>query len=143
MLMRFFNPSDFIGCGGDINQSDSFRYTEGVRGGGTQRGMRRGYAEGVHGGGTWRGYAEGVHGGGTQRGTRKGMRRGYMEGVCGGVHGGGYEGYFVGIVGPSGEFYRCTIILGYFQISAKVITNVKAPFPGVEQFIHTNITQVW
>ena len=54
-----------------------------------------------------------------------------------------YEGYFVGVVGPSGEFYQCTIILGYFQISAKVITNVKAPFPGVEQFIHTNITQVW
>ena len=46
MLMRFFNPSDLIGCGGDINQSDSFRYAEGVCGGG----MRR-----VHRGGTWRG----------------------------------------------------------------------------------------
>ena len=34
MLIRFFNPNDLIGCGGDINQSDSFRYTEG-------------YAEGV------------------------------------------------------------------------------------------------
>ena len=41
--MRFFNPSDLIGCGGDINQSDSFRYAEGVRGGGTQRG----YTEGI------------------------------------------------------------------------------------------------
>ena len=45
MLISFFNPSDLIGCGGDINQSD----------GSTQRG----YAEGVHGGGTRRGYAEG------------------------------------------------------------------------------------
>ena len=43
MIISFFNPSDLIGCGGDINQSDSFRYTEGVRGGG----MRRGYVEGV------------------------------------------------------------------------------------------------
>ena len=42
MLISFFNPSDLIGCDGDINQSDSFRYTEGVCGGGTQRGMRRG-----------------------------------------------------------------------------------------------------
>ena len=58
MLISFFNPSDLIGCGGDINQSDSFRYTEGyaegvcrgVRGGGTWRGTRRGYAEGVRGG---------------------------------------------------------------------------------------------
>ena len=43
MLISFFNPSDLIGCGGDINQSDSFRYTEGVHGGvcggGTQRGV--------------------------------------------------------------------------------------------------------
>ena len=46
MLISFFNPSDLIGCGGDINQSDSFRYVEGVRGGG----MWRGYAEGVCGG---------------------------------------------------------------------------------------------
>ena len=60
MIISFFNPSDLIGCGGDINQSDSFRYAEGVRGGGTRRGTRRGYAEGVRGGGTWRGYAEGV-----------------------------------------------------------------------------------
>ena len=35
MLIRFFNPNDLIGCGGDINQSDSFRYTEGVCRGGT------------------------------------------------------------------------------------------------------------
>ena len=55
MIISFFNPSDLIGCGGDINQSDSFRYTEGVRGG--LGGMRRGYAEG---------YAEGVRGGGTR-----------------------------------------------------------------------------
>ena len=34
MIISFFNPSDLIGCGGDINQSDSFRYAEGVRGGG-------------------------------------------------------------------------------------------------------------
>ena len=53
MLISFFNPSDPIGCGGDINQSDSFRYTEGVCGEGTQRG----YMEGVCGGGTWKGYA--------------------------------------------------------------------------------------
>ena len=39
MLISFFNPSDLIACGGDINQSDSFRYAEGVHGGG----MRRGY----------------------------------------------------------------------------------------------------
>ena len=44
MLISFFNPSDLIGCGGDINQSDSFRYIEGVCGGGTQKG----YMEGVH-----------------------------------------------------------------------------------------------
>ena len=46
MLISCFNPSDLIGCGGDINQSDSFRYAEGVHGGGTQRR----YAEGVCGG---------------------------------------------------------------------------------------------
>ena len=76
MIISFFNPSDLIGCGGDINQSDSFRYAEGVRGGGTRRGTRRGYAEGyvegymegVRRGGTQRGYAEGVSGGGTWRG---------------------------------------------------------------------------
>ena len=51
MLISFFNPSDLIGCGGDINQSDSFRYAEWVCGVGT----RRGYAEGVRGGGTRRG----------------------------------------------------------------------------------------
>ena len=68
MLISFFNPSDLIGCGWDINQSDLFRYMEGVRGGGMWRGYTEGYAEGVHGGGT---------------------RRGYVEGVCGGVHGGG------------------------------------------------------
>ena len=60
MLMRFFNPSDLIGCGGDINQSDSFRYAEGVRGGGTRRGYAEGVRGGVRGGGTRRGYAEGV-----------------------------------------------------------------------------------
>ena len=63
MIISFFNPSDLIGCGGDINQSDSFRYAEGVRGGGTQRR----YSEGVCGGDTWRGYAEGVCGGSTRR----------------------------------------------------------------------------
>ena len=45
MLISFFNPSNLIGCGGDINQSEE------------------GYAEGVHGGGMWRGYAEDVCGG--------------------------------------------------------------------------------
>ena len=84
MLISFFNPSDLIGCGGDINQSDSFRYAEGVcgglRGGGTRRGMWRGYAEGVRGGGMRRGYAEGVC-----RGVRGGGRcRGYTQGVRGG-----------------------------------------------------------
>ena len=62
MLISFFNPSDLIGCGGDINQSDSFRYAEGVHGGGTLRGIWRGYAEGVCGGGMQRGYTEGVCG---------------------------------------------------------------------------------
>ena len=42
MIISFFNPSDLIGCGGDINQSDSFRYAEGVRGGGRQRGYVKG-----------------------------------------------------------------------------------------------------
>ena len=56
MLISFFNPSDLIGCGGDINQSDSFRYTEGVHVGG----MRRRYTEGVCGGGTQRGMWRGV-----------------------------------------------------------------------------------
>ena len=71
MLISFFNPSDLIGCGGDINQSYLFRYAEGVGRGG----MRRGYAEGYV-----EGYAEGVHGG--VRGG--GMQRGYAEAVCGG-----------------------------------------------------------
>ena len=53
MLISFFNPSDLIGCGGDINQSDSFRYAERVCGGG----MRNRYAKGVCRG--VRGYAEG------------------------------------------------------------------------------------
>ena len=44
MIISFFNPSDLIGCGGDINQSDSFRYAEGIRGGGTWRGYAEGYA---------------------------------------------------------------------------------------------------
>ena len=69
MLIRFFNPTDLIGCGGDINQSDSFRYAEGVQGGGT----RRWYTERVCTGGKWRG-----------------TQRGYAEGVHGGMHGGGY-----------------------------------------------------
>ena len=47
MIISFFNPSDLIGCGGDNNQSDSFRDAEGVHGGG----MQKGYAEGVRGGG--------------------------------------------------------------------------------------------
>ena len=59
MLMRFFNPSDLIGCDGDIIQSDSFRYAEGLCRGGTWRGTWRGYAEG-----TRRGYAEGLRRGG-------------------------------------------------------------------------------
>ena len=46
MLISFFNPSDLIGCGGDINQSNSFRYAEGG-------------AEGVRGGGMWRGTQRG------------------------------------------------------------------------------------
>ena len=80
MLISFFNPSDLIGCGGDINQSDSFRYAEGyvegVRGGGTQRGM-------------WRRYVEGVHGGGMQRGMQRGYVEGYVEEYAEGVHRGG------------------------------------------------------
>ena len=80
MLMRFFNLSDLIGCGGDINQSDSFRYAEGVCGGG----MRRGYAEGTRRGNR-RGYMEGVRGGyaegrGNQRGYAEGVHGGYVEG---------------------------------------------------------------
>ena len=69
MIISFFSPSDLIGCGGDINQSDSFRYAEGVHGGGT----RRGYMEGVRVGGTRRGYAEGVCRGGVCRGVRGGV----------------------------------------------------------------------
>ena len=68
MLISFFNPSDLIGCDGDINQSDSFRYAEGVRRGD----MRRGYTERVCRGGMQTGYVEGVH--------RGGMQRGYTEG---------------------------------------------------------------
>ena len=63
MLISFFNPSDLIGCDGDINQSDSFRYV----GGGTQRGYVEGYTEGV-----CRGYVEGVRRGATQRGYAEG-----------------------------------------------------------------------
>ena len=62
MLISFFNPSDLIGCGGDINQSDSFRYAEGVCGWGMQRGYAEGYMEGVHRG--------------MQREYRGGMQRG-------------------------------------------------------------------
>ena len=69
MLIRFFNPNDLIGCGGDINQSDSIRYAEGLCG----RGTWRGYIEGVCGGGTQRGYMEGVHRGGTLRGCAEGV----------------------------------------------------------------------
>ena len=86
MLISFFNPSDLIGCGGDISQSDSFRYMEGVHGGvhrvcrgGTWRGTRRGYAEG---------YVEAVHRGGTWRGMWRGYMEGYAEGVHRGIHGG-------------------------------------------------------
>ena len=32
MLIRFINPNDLLGCGGDINQSDSIRYVEGMCG---------------------------------------------------------------------------------------------------------------
>ena len=93
MIISFFNPSDLIGCGGDINQSDSFRYAEGVRTGGT----RRGYAEGVCRGGTRRGYAEGVRGWGTRRGTQ----RGYTEGVSGG---GTRRGYMCSTAIEGGPF---------------------------------------
>ena len=81
MLISFFNPSDLIGCGGDITQSDSFRYAEGVCGGD----MWRGDVEGVRGGVRREGYLEGVCGGGMQRGYKEGGTwRGYAEGVCGG-----------------------------------------------------------
>ena len=88
MLISFFNPSDLIGCGGDINQSDSFRYAGGMRGGGMRRGYaggtRGGGGGGVHGGGTQRGYTEGVHaegvrGGGTQRGYAQYAEGAYVE----------------------------------------------------------------
>ena len=69
MLISFFYPSDLIGCGGDINQSDSYRYAEGVRGGVRGGGTQRGYVEGVCRGGTQRGYAEGVCRGGMWRGV--------------------------------------------------------------------------
>ena len=49
MLISFSNPSDLIGCGGDINQLDSFRYVEGVHGGGMQRGYMEGVCRGVCG----------------------------------------------------------------------------------------------
>ena len=76
MLISFFNPSDLIGCGGDINKSDSFRFAEGVCGG---------YVEGVCGGGMWRGYVEGLHGGVCRGVCRGGMQRGYTEGYMRGV----------------------------------------------------------
>ena len=71
MLISFFNPSDLIAHGGDINQSDSFMYAEGVCGGGMWGAMWRGYTEGVcrgvcggvHEGCTWGVYAERVWGG--------------------------------------------------------------------------------
>ena len=78
MLISFFNPSNLIGCGGDINQSEE------------------GYMEGVCRGGMWRGYMEGICGGGTQRGMQRGQQRGYMEGVCGG---GMWRGYVEGVYG--------------------------------------------
>ena len=74
MLISFFNPSDLIGCGWDINQSDSFRYTEG-------------YVEGV-----CRGVCRGVHG--------RGMQRGYMEGYTEGCMEGCAEGCVV-VIAPS------------------------------------------
>ena len=76
MLISFFNPSDLIGCGGDIHQSDSFRYAEGVHRGSMWRGYAGGYVEGYA-----EGYAEGVHGGGTWRGYAEGYTEGYAEGV--------------------------------------------------------------
>ena len=82
MLISFFNPTDLIGCGGDINQSDGSTqrgYAEGVCGGVRGGGTWRGYAEGVRRGGMRRGYVEGVRRGGMRRGTQ---RRGYAEGVC-------------------------------------------------------------
>ena len=80
MLISFFNPSDLVGCGGDINQSDSFMYAEGV----CRGGMQRGYAEGVCGepcgGGMQRGYAEEYVEGYTEGVHGRCMQRGYGEG---------------------------------------------------------------
>ena len=67
MSISFFNPSDLIGCGGDINQSEE-GYTEGVCGGGTQRGYMEGYVERVCGGGT-----QVVHGGVCRGGMWRGV----------------------------------------------------------------------
>ena len=62
MLISFFNPSDLIGCGGDItNQIHSD----------TRRGYMEGYEEGIRRGGTWRG---------TQRGYMAGGMAGCTEG---------------------------------------------------------------
>ena len=49
MLISFFNPSDLIGCGGDINQIHS----------GTQRGYAEAVCGRVCGGGMQREYVEG------------------------------------------------------------------------------------
>ena len=84
MLISFFNASDLIGCGGDINQSEW----------GTWRGTLRGYAERVRGGGMQREYVEGVCRGGMRRGMQRGTQRGYTEGYVEGVHRGGmWRGY--------------------------------------------------
>ena len=85
MLISFYNPNDLIGCGGDINQSHSFRYTEGymegVSRGGMWRGMQRGYTERicgvVYGGDIQRGNVEGVCGGSAWRGYAEGYTEGY------------------------------------------------------------------
>ena len=96
MLIRFFNPNDLIGCGGNISQSDSFRYAEGICGGGMQRGYVERACGGVHRGDMQRGYGEGVHGGV------------HAEGVC---RGGAWRGAqrwlplaTINLVGDNREF---------------------------------------
>ena len=68
-------------------------------------------------------------------GTRFGRKTPGGGGKGGGKGGGskgggkGYKGYIrPRFRSPSGELYRCTIILGYFCLSVKVITKIKASF---------------
>ena len=50
---------------------------------------------------------------------------------------------FVSVRDPQGNSTGVRLSWVPSKMSAKVITNIKAPFLGVKQFIPINITQVW